>query len=102
MDQLRFSTENGMTCVGLGHADVAFPSDAPIDRIAEALFTLVQNSVGPIRRPLTVSVPKDWTSPMRAEAMRFADEMSSDPERKATIIGILHMAWPRLIAQSDI
>jgi hypothetical protein len=51
--------------------------------------------------PITCIVFKEWTSDMADAAYEFAAQMSDEGERQATIVGMLHIAWPRLLEASS-
>lgn len=43
------------------------------------------------------SVPLQWNDEMRAAAFKLADEMTEDREKRAYIVGLIYIAWPRLL-----
>lgn len=42
-------------------------------------------------------VPKSWTAGMSKAAFDLAETMTEDREKRAYIVGLLHIAWPTLI-----
>jgi hypothetical protein len=53
-------------------------------------------------KPVTCTVFREWTAEMTAAVYHFAAEMSDDPERQATIVGMVHIVWPRLLDASSL
>jgi hypothetical protein len=52
--------------------------------------------------PIRHWVHREWTAEMTAAVYQFAAEMSDDPERQATIVGMVHIVWPRLLDASSL
>jgi hypothetical protein len=45
-------------------------------------------------------VPREWTTAMATQAEAIAHRLTQDPERRAAIVGILFLAWPKLLDAS--
>lgn len=50
--------------------------------------------------PVSQIVPQEWNAEMREAAFKFADEMTDDKDKRAYIVGILHIGWTKLLVAS--